>query len=107
MKIYLVGVTHFEELGYLFYPHILKNLELPITNPDSKDYKMMNYLTQLWTDFAKTGNPTPTNLSSIKWIPLKDENIYNYLNIDIEPRMETFLKGKQRWDWEYMKDNNQ
>ncbi|GAB1863193.1 Carboxylic ester hydrolase [Camponotus japonicus] len=61
----------------------------------------------MWTDFAKTGNPTPaiTDLTPIKWIPLKHAgNVYDYLDINIEPRMKTLRKGEQRWDWENMKN---
>ncbi|XP_025262683.1 esterase E4 isoform X1 [Camponotus floridanus] len=98
------GVSHGEELGYLFYADIIKELGLSVPVPDSEDYKMINRLTQMWTDFAKTGNPTPaiTDLTPIKWIPLKREAVYDYLDIHIEPRMKTLHKGKQRWDWENM-----
>ncbi|XP_025262687.1 juvenile hormone esterase isoform X4 [Camponotus floridanus] len=98
------GVSHSEELCYLFYPDIIKELGLSVPAPDSKDYKMISRLTQMWTDFAKTGNPTPaiTDLTPIKWIPLKREAVYDYLDIHIEPRMKTLHKGKQRWDWENM-----
>lgn len=51
----VVGTTHCEELDYLFCPHIIKDLGIPLPTPDSQDYKMINRLTQLWTDFAKTG----------------------------------------------------
>lgn len=51
----LLGTAHFEELGYLFYPHITKVLGLSPAAPDSEDYRVINCLTQMWTDFAKTG----------------------------------------------------
>ncbi|EFN68477.1 Carboxylesterase UNQ440/PRO873-like protein [Camponotus floridanus] len=101
------GVSHSEELCYLFYPDIIKELGLSVPASYSEDYKMINRLTQMWTDFAKTGNPTPaiTFLIPNKWTPLKHaENVYDYLDIDIEPRMKTLRKGKQRWDWENMKN---
>jgi hypothetical protein len=66
--------------------------------PDSEDYRIINCLTQLWTDFAKTGNPTPAS-ANCKWTPLKNGNAYDYLNINIKPQMETLSKEKQRWDW--------
>lgn len=55
ITIFLAGTAHFEELGYLFYPHITKDIDLSPAAPDSQDYRIINYLTQLWTDFAKTG----------------------------------------------------
>ncbi|EFN68476.1 Carboxylesterase UNQ440/PRO873-like protein [Camponotus floridanus] len=98
------GVSHSEELSYLFYPDIIKVLGLSVPASDSEDYKMINRLTQMWTDFAKTGNPTPviTDLTPIKWTPLKSGNVYDYLDIDVEPRMKVFRKGEQRWAWENM-----
>ena len=48
-------MAHAEELGLLFYPSLMKDLGMPLPAIDSKDGKMMNYLTQMWTDFAKTG----------------------------------------------------
>ncbi|KAL0113968.1 hypothetical protein PUN28_011347 [Cardiocondyla obscurior] len=102
LEVGLPGVCHTEELGYLYLPEIVKEkLNLP-PKPTSNDHKIINYLTQMWTDFAKTGNPTPaTNL----WQPLngpENEN-YNYLNININPEMKIFCKGKERWDWESYK----
>ncbi|KAL6434746.1 hypothetical protein ACFW04_005157 [Cataglyphis niger] len=100
------GVTHSEELFYLFYPHMMKHLGVSPLTPDSNDYKIMNRLTQMWTDFAKTRNPTPaiTNSTPIKWTPLKrGGNMYDYLNINIEFEMKTLRKEEQRWDWKNMK----
>ncbi|KAL6419953.1 hypothetical protein ACFW04_011043 [Cataglyphis niger] len=106
LNITLPGVTHSEELFYLFYPHMMKHLGVSPLTPDSNDYKIMNRLTQMWTDFAKTGNPTPaiTNSTPIKWTPLKrGGNMYDYLNINIEFEMKTLHKEEQRWDWKNMK----
>lgn len=103
LNIKLPGVSHAEELCCLFYPEIIKELGLSLSAPDSEDYKMIDRLTQMWTDFAKTGNPTPaiTDLTPIKWTPLKrGGNVYDYLNINSKPQMKTFRKGEQRWDWE-------
>jgi len=33
----------------------MKDFDLPPPAPDSEDNKMINCLTQMWTDFAKTG----------------------------------------------------
>ncbi|XP_011632339.1 juvenile hormone esterase-like [Pogonomyrmex barbatus] len=55
LNITLPGVSHGEDLPYLFYPNMMKDLGLSPPAPDSEDYKMINCLTQMWTDFAKTG----------------------------------------------------
>jgi carboxylesterase type B len=102
INIGLPGVSHAEDTCYLFLPEIAKTMNLPFPSLDSDDYKIINYFTQMWTDFAKTGNPTPTtNL----WSPLNgpENEDYNYLNIDLNPQMKTFRKGKERWNWESLK----
>ncbi|KYN31796.1 Esterase E4 [Trachymyrmex septentrionalis] len=100
LDIGLPGVSHTEDLGYLFFPEAVKsNSNLTCPKPGSNDYKIVNYFVQMWTDFAKTGNPTPTtNL----WLPLTgpQNKDYNYLNIDLNLQMKTFRYGKERWDWE-------
>ncbi|XP_018054571.1 PREDICTED: esterase E4-like isoform X1 [Atta colombica] len=99
LDIGLPGVSHTEDLGYLFFPEAVKSFNLTSPKPDSNDYKIVNYFVQMWTDFAKTGNPTPsTNL----WLPLTgpQNKDYNGLNIDLNLKMETFHYGKERWDWE-------
>ncbi|KYN04801.1 Esterase E4 [Cyphomyrmex costatus] len=99
LDIGLPGVSHTEDIGFLFFPEIAKTVHQLCYKPGSKDYKILNYFVQMWTDFAKTGNPTPTtNL----WLPLTDSQNkdYNYLNIDLNLQMKTFRKGKERWDWE-------
>ncbi|XP_018341730.1 PREDICTED: carboxylesterase 4A-like [Trachymyrmex septentrionalis] len=95
----LPGVSHGEELFFLFCPEVAKAMNLSLPKPGTDDYVMINYFTQMWTDFAKTGNPTPTtNL----WLPLTgpQNEDYNYLNIDINLQMKIFRKGKERWNWE-------
>jgi hypothetical protein len=121
------GVCHSEELSYLFCPEIRKEFNLSLPKSDSEDYKMINHLTQMWTDFAKTGyknffsyfirilqtyiliakfklifrKPTSTNL----WLPLTgpQNEDYNYLNINKNSQMKVFRKGEERWDWENKK----
>ncbi|XP_018312621.1 esterase E4 [Mycetomoellerius zeteki] len=105
MNVTLPGVTHGEDLFYLFYPHMMKEFNLSPPTPNSEDYKVIDYLTQMWTNFAKTGDPTPviTNLIPTKWTPLKLGDICDYLNIDLVPHMESIRKGERRCDWKNMK----
>lgn len=51
-------------------------------------------------------DPTPnsTNVTPVKWTPLQSGDTYDYLNINIDSRMKTFVKGKERWDWESKKN---
>ncbi|XP_029158362.1 esterase E4-like [Nylanderia fulva] len=95
----LPGTSHFEELGYLFYPHVigLRHYVRPFAH-GTPDYKIMEYLTQMWTDFAKTGNPTSS--ANFTWTPIKNGTKYDYLEIDNEPHMEILIKEYQRSNWE-------
>ncbi|EZA57759.1 Esterase FE4 [Ooceraea biroi] len=106
LNVDIPGTVHTAELGYLFHPHVIKYLGLSPIAPGSEDYKMINRLVQMWTDFAKTGDPTPaiTELTPVKWTPLKPGDVLDVLNIDTKPEMKTFRKGKERWNWENIKN---
>lgn len=100
------GATHADDLAYLFYAHLMKELNIPPPTPGSEKYKVIEYFTQMWTDFAKTGNPTPkiTDLITTTWKPIEQANVYNYLNISNTLKMETVSKENQRFDWKTMKN---
>ncbi|XP_046835897.1 juvenile hormone esterase-like [Vespa crabro] len=109
LDIQIPGATHGDELFYMFYGKLQEYLSLKPLSPGTKDYKIMEYFTQLWTDFAKTGNPTPTTteLIPVLWEPLeKNGNEYNYFNIDENLRMESIPIGKQRFEWNTIPKNN-
>ncbi|XP_013183096.1 esterase B1 [Amyelois transitella] len=59
------GVCHADELPYLFD---VKCIDIP--KPD-KSWKVIDNLTKLWTNFAITGNPTPSS-ELPQWKPFKD-----------------------------------
>ncbi|CAH0731222.1 unnamed protein product, partial [Brenthis ino] len=81
-KITSEGAAHGDELEYLF---VLKEK----TACSSNDQVMIDRMTKLWTNFAKTGDPTPhtTSLLPVKWMPITG-NSTNYLNIDSELSMD-------------------
>ncbi|XP_014614861.1 PREDICTED: juvenile hormone esterase-like isoform X2 [Polistes canadensis] len=98
----LARATHGDELNYLFYGTHYYALDLKPHRPGTSSYKVMDCVTQLWTDFAKTGNPTSktTELIPILWKPLeKNPDMYNYLNINEQVQMESIPKGVQRFEW--------
>lgn len=108
MNIKVPGTTHAEELLYLFYGRIQKLLGISIHEEGTTQSKVMEYFTQMWTDFAKTGNPTPakTELIDTLWEPLeKDSDCYKYMRIDKELKMENLKKGEQRHEWNFHKKN--
>ncbi|CAK1552469.1 unnamed protein product [Leptosia nina] len=69
------GACHVDELFYLFCNTVNRDYY----REDEKLRNIIDTVVQLWTDFAKTGNPTSS--SSIKWDPYTWEN-KEYLNID-------------------------
>ncbi|XP_039305304.1 juvenile hormone esterase isoform X1 [Solenopsis invicta] len=95
------GACHGEELPYLFHFSKRKNLGISLPAVDSKDGKMIHHLTQMWTDFAKTGNPTSTTNA---WLPVTgSQGQNNYINIDVNSQMNVFRKGEESWNWEEKK----
>lgn len=83
------GVCHAEELQFLF--PIAKDLFVTAV-PTPEELEVRKVITQLWVNFAKTGNPTPDGdqqLSDLKWPPT-DKFPLTYLrigslNADSEP----------------------
>ncbi|KAJ8710914.1 hypothetical protein PYW08_009429 [Mythimna loreyi] len=79
---HLVGdrpvVAHAEDLMYLFS---MRNQ--PIIDMNSAEFKQVEIVTKLWTDFAKYGNPTPDDSLGVKWSPYTLE-YQEYLDIGNE-----------------------
>ncbi|XP_067207617.1 carboxylic ester hydrolase isoform X2 [Linepithema humile] len=73
------GVAHADELQYLF-PQDFLFKDLKLTEDDNK---MVDILTTMWYNFAKSGNPTPkiTKLIPLKWKPVKTNDSPEYLHI--------------------------
>ncbi|KAF2899652.1 hypothetical protein ILUMI_06512 [Ignelater luminosus] len=98
---YNYGVGHSDELLYLF---LLRN-RFPNYIPNEMDIRVSNVLTTLWTNFAKTGNPTPTNdlLLPEKWQPVQSENLEFYL---IRNDKDIRMTEKPYWErskfWMYL-----
>ncbi|KAI5632015.1 carboxylesterase family domain-containing protein [Phthorimaea operculella] len=69
----LPATTNQDELFYIFE---LERLPLPM---DENDARMVTFMTMMWTNFAKFGNPTPDPESG-SWLPL------HYLAIALDPQ---------------------
>ncbi|CAH0761910.1 unnamed protein product [Diatraea saccharalis] len=71
---------HMDELGYLFKNEIMKDVE-----PTPQDLKMRERMVRMWTNFAKSGNPTPEEnyYLTVTWLPVTRDNLY-YLNLGSE-----------------------
>ncbi|CAG9560222.1 unnamed protein product [Danaus chrysippus] len=73
----LKGVSHADELWYLFYNYL--NADLYKNQPRLRE--IIYKVTKLWADFAKTGNPTPDNSVGEIWRPYTVHE-KKYYNID-------------------------
>lgn len=79
---HLVGdkpvVAHSDDLMYLF-----NTRNQPIIDLNSVEFKHIEIVTKLWTDFAKYGNPTIDNSFGALWTPYSLEN-QEYLDLGNE-----------------------
>ncbi|XP_033213106.1 esterase E4-like isoform X2 [Belonocnema kinseyi] len=65
------GACHADDLIHLFYMNSLSDsLQLKC---GTTDYLLMEHMTKMWTDFAKTGNPTRSEAVNINWPPYISE----------------------------------
>ncbi|XP_063378702.1 acetylcholinesterase-like isoform X2 [Cydia fagiglandana] len=91
----LKGACHGDDVFYMFSSNYTKDAyELQET---LKDY--VSKVTKLWTDFAKTSNPTPDNSLGPRW-PLYTAQNKRYLDINVQSTAGSFAE-KQRvefWD---------
>ncbi|GLG95960.1 Esterase FE4 precursor, putative [Gryllus bimaculatus] len=78
--IILDRASHLDDVGYLFATPFFK---VPEVAPDSFEAITRKRMVKLWTDFAKTGNPTPDldSLIGVKWPAYKTPERM-YLNIN-------------------------
>ncbi|KAH9641816.1 hypothetical protein HF086_005356 [Spodoptera exigua] len=75
------GACHGDEIMYLF-----KGNAWPFAI-SKKDQTMINWMTRLWTNFARYGNPTPpTNDLPVQWSPSTKGNM-TFLYIEDELKM--------------------
>lgn len=91
------GVCHADEIGYLFrLGHMDHDLD-----PTSPEVKTRTRLVKMWTNFAKTGCPTPKKdwLVNVIWRPTEYEERW-YLNIDTELSIQQHLNKERICFWE-------
>ncbi|KAF7992376.1 hypothetical protein HCN44_001701 [Aphidius gifuensis] len=88
------GVLHGDDLTYEFYSHHFKNLP----QPGSREEKMTNEFVELWTNFAKTGDPSSSmEVTKVKWEPMGDEG--NYLEMSDELELKKSIISKRLGLW--------
>lgn len=82
------GAIHGDEISYLFKPTFNLTINLSPTDPA---FKVQRQFIRMWTNFAKTGNPTPDFdlIIDTKWEPYDKREAY--LDIGNELQMKTHL----------------
>ncbi|XP_038223582.1 acetylcholinesterase-like [Zerene cesonia] len=86
-KIEREGAAHADDMGYMF--------KFPCSQQATEeDIEMRNTLTTLWTNFAKTGNPTPNDDLSIQW-PKFTPDSQMYLNINTSLTIKSNYEPKR------------
>lgn len=90
------GASHLDDLGYIF-----KTIYTPDIKPGSLEWSLMEKVVKLWTNFAKYGNPTPTEEEFKEtWRPL-EEDALNYMNIGnngLSMGTDPFNESMTFWD---------
>ncbi|XP_014204711.1 esterase E4-like [Copidosoma floridanum] len=97
----LSGASHMDELPYLFSMKILESFNIETPKKGSADYRKMEQLVELWTNFARTGMPTPTTseLIPLYWQPVNDGTVFRYLEIGEELHMKKMLNINDRFEY--------
>ncbi|KAJ3619367.1 hypothetical protein MTP99_005055 [Tenebrio molitor] len=90
------GVSHCDDLGYLF-----KHFASPKIEPGSIEEKSVTRFVKLWTNFAKYGNPTPDKNDSVLdvvWKPVTGKEL-DYLDIgkDLVARTNPYFERLNFW----------
>ncbi|XP_026741255.1 esterase E4-like [Trichoplusia ni] len=68
------GANTGDELCYLFVcKQIRKTYKKILSDEDAEELNVIRNMVKLWTNFAKSGNPTPEG-SPVKWVPATPEN---------------------------------
>ncbi|XP_055528121.1 esterase E4-like isoform X2 [Wyeomyia smithii] len=92
LQLNVPGACHADELSYQFLFRIAP-VEVAADSPEAR---VRYYMCRMWTNFAKHGNPTPTEDTSLPfcWNPVtnidpnsKEEFQLNCLDIDANPKM--------------------
>ncbi|XP_049853108.1 esterase FE4-like isoform X1 [Schistocerca gregaria] len=94
---HLPGVCHIDDIGYLFHMSIV---DITVEH-DSIEMSTIRRMVKLWTNFAKTGDPTP-HLDAdvkVKWTPYSLTNPC-YLNIEKDLSLRHSLNKERMEFWD-------
>ncbi|KAJ2948616.1 hypothetical protein O0L34_g7870 [Tuta absoluta] len=101
------GATASDEICYLHLCSRMKKTydELNRLPSEQTEFKVLKKMVRLWTNFAKTRNPTPSNsddlIRSMKWEPIsKDKQEAKFLHITKKLKMKKEPLGLRAKFWD-------
>ncbi|XP_014225292.1 esterase FE4-like [Trichogramma pretiosum] len=94
-----IGAVHGDELSNLFRAYGQEKIGIQTIMPGTLSYRLMEQMIEMWYNFAKDGNPTPSMSDSIKsfWHSVKDANSLQYLSLDTDVHMDATTSLQQRY----------
>jgi len=98
VKVSYSGAAHGDDLRYFFKP---SSEELKQQVASAQDIAVIQSVTELWTNFARTGNPTPALSDNIKtlWKPVTEKELNCYdISEDSTLIQNPFLERAKFWD---------
>ncbi|XP_052128544.1 cholinesterase 1-like isoform X4 [Frankliniella occidentalis] len=100
LKLKIPGMSHGDELGYIFRVTLLP--EIPL-GPENPDLIFRNRMIKMFTNFVKTGNPTPSESDvGVTWSPSwqPDTARMDYLDIGESLRMRHDPPSERMHFWD-------
>lgn len=102
------GACHGDELSYL-YADTMEGTDVP--EPTTPEFKMIQTMVELWTNFATSGNPNSPhneNIKGTKWEPIPNKTLpYKVLNINEKLEMVELPEAKRMEIWDSIYENDE
>ncbi|KAL7288910.1 hypothetical protein TKK_0016877 [Trichogramma kaykai] len=94
------GTCHGDEIVSLFRTYLLEQHGVPAHTKHSKPYAIMEQMVDLWTNFARLGEPNPatTSVLSNPWRPVMSDKILSYLKIDRISRVRSVINMERNYE---------
>ncbi|XP_012260596.2 esterase FE4-like [Athalia rosae] len=89
------GVLHGDEMDYMFFVKVFRSG----LKPGSPEEKVTHLISKLWSNFAKTGSPTPTLDDDVtsNWEPIGNEHNYAILDKDLTMEKNMLKERMDLW----------
>ncbi|KAL7300533.1 hypothetical protein TKK_0006531 [Trichogramma kaykai] len=99
LSLEIPGACHFDEIEYLFNGEFRKLGGFQSLRKGTPGYKVMENLTNLWSNFAIYGDPTPAFLEQkcIKWKTVDDTRNFTCMNINKELKLEIIPNIEEKY----------